>query len=95
VGPVWRGGKEREDGLLASCYRESLRLAAEKGARTVAFPAISTGAYGFPMERATRIAVAEVRAGLERHPGIEKVVFCCFSASDLAVYDRVAAEILR
>ena len=95
VGPVWKGGKEREDGLLAGCYRESLRLAAEKGARTVAFPAISTGAYGFPMERATRIAVAEVRAGLERHPGIEKVVFCCFSPGDLEVYDRVAAELLR
>ncbi len=94
VGPVWRGGKEREDGLLAGCYRESLRLAADKGARTVAFPAISTGAYGFPMERATRIAVAEVRAGLERHPGIERVVFCCFSAGDLDVYDRVAAELL-
>ncbi len=95
VGPVWKGGREREDGLLAGCYRGSLRLAAEKGARTVAFPAISTGAYGFPLERATRIAVAEVRAGLQRHPGVEKAVFCCFSPGDLAVYDRVAAELLR
>ncbi len=93
VGPVWEGGSRGEDELLASCYRESLARAAEKGARAVAFPAISTGAYRFPVERATHIAVAEVRAGLARHPGIEKVVFCCFSAEDLAVYDRVLAEL--
>ncbi len=95
VGPVWHGGGRGEDGLLASCYREALRIAAEQGARSVAFPAISTGAYGFPLERATRIAISEVAEGLRRHPPVEKVVFCCFSAGDLAVYDRVAAEVLR
>jgi O-acetyl-ADP-ribose deacetylase (regulator of RNase III) len=94
VGPVWHGGSQEEDATLASCYREALRLAAEKGARSVAFPAISTGAYGFPIERATRIAVREAREGLSRHPSIEKIVLCCFSAEDLAVYDRVAGELL-
>jgi O-acetyl-ADP-ribose deacetylase (regulator of RNase III) len=94
VGPVWHGGRRREDELLGSCYRESLARASEKAARTVAFPAISTGAYGFPIERAARIAVAEARAGLERHPEIAAILFCCFSEGDLAVYDEVAAELL-
>jgi O-acetyl-ADP-ribose deacetylase (regulator of RNase III) len=92
VGPVWHGGGSGEEETLASCYRESLRLASSLGARSVAFPAISTGAYGFPLERATRIALAEVRAGLDRHPTVERVVFCCFSAGDLEVYRRLAAD---
>jgi len=95
VGPVWRGGDAGEDELLRSCYRESMRIATEKEALSIAFPAISTGAYRFPLERATRIALIEVRAALELYPTIEKAVFCCFSASDLAVYGRVAAEVLR
>jgi O-acetyl-ADP-ribose deacetylase (regulator of RNase III) len=78
VGPVWRGGAGREDELLASCYRTSLELAVEMGTRTIAFPAISTGAYGFPLERATAIAVREVRSFLEKNPSLEKVVFVCF-----------------
>jgi O-acetyl-ADP-ribose deacetylase (regulator of RNase III) len=94
VGPVWTGGGAGEDDLLASCYRNAMRLAREHGSRSVAFPAISTGAYGFPLERATRIALAEVRAALERDPGVQRVVFCCFSAPDLAVYEKVAAELL-
>ncbi len=94
VGPVWRGGGAGEDQALASCYREAMRLAAERGARSVAFPAISTGAYGFPLERATRIAVTEVKAALERRPAVERAVFCCFAASDLEVYHRVAKELL-
>ena len=94
VGPVWHGGGAGEDEALASCYRRSLELAAARGARTVAYPAISTGVYGFPLERATRIALREARDGLERHPGIAKVVLCCFSAADLATYERVAAEVL-
>ncbi|MFL5262953.1 MAG: O-acetyl-ADP-ribose deacetylase [Anaeromyxobacteraceae bacterium] len=94
VGPVWRGGEHGEDALLASCYRESLRLAAECDLRSIAFPAISTGAYGFPLERATRIAIEEVRRGLALHPVVARAVFCCFSDGDLAVYDRVAAELL-
>ena len=94
VGPVWRGGDRGEDELLASCYRESLRLAAEHGLSTLAFPAISTGVYGFPIERATRIALREVRDGLARHPGISRVVFCCFSEGDAALYERLAGELL-
>lgn len=94
VGPVWSGGGSGEDELLASCYRNAMRIARERGLRSVAFPAISTGAYGFPLERATRIAMREVRSALEAGPGGERVVFCCFSAEDLAVYERVAAELL-
>jgi O-acetyl-ADP-ribose deacetylase (regulator of RNase III) len=74
VGPVWQGGHAGEDDLLASCYRESLKLAASVGATTVAFPAISTGAYGFPLERAARIAIAEIGMNLDRYPEIERVL---------------------
>jgi len=94
VGPVWQGGDAGEDGTLASCYRRALDLAAARGARSLAFPAISTGAFGFPLERATRIALREVREGVARHPGIAKVVLCCFSPGDLQIYDRLAAELL-
>ncbi len=94
VGPVWKGGAHREDELLAACYRNSLRLAVAHGIGTIAFPAISTGAYGFPLERATRIALREARAFLEAHAEITQVVFCCFSASDVAVYEAVAVEVL-
>ncbi len=80
VGPVWRGGGHREDGLLESCYRESLRLASEHGVRTIAFPAISTGVYGFPVPRAARIAVRAAAAGLVEHPSLVRVVLCCFGA---------------
>jgi O-acetyl-ADP-ribose deacetylase (regulator of RNase III) len=78
VGPVWHGGTQRENELLASCYRTSLQLAVEIGIHSIAFPAISTGAYGFPLERATAIAVSEVRSFLENNPSLEKVVFVCF-----------------
>jgi len=78
VGPVWRGGDGREDELLASCYRAALELAVEKGVRTIAFPAISTGVYGFPLERAAAIAVREVKSFLEKNLSLEKVVFVCF-----------------
>jgi O-acetyl-ADP-ribose deacetylase len=94
VGPVWHGGDRDEDALLARCYRESLRLAAEHGLRSIAFPAISTGAYRFPLERATRIALREVQRGLKLHPAIERVIFCCFSARDLQTYEALAREIL-
>jgi O-acetyl-ADP-ribose deacetylase (regulator of RNase III) len=73
VGPIWHGGQHGEDVLLASCYRSSLALAREAGARTVAFPAISTGAYGFPMERAARIAVREIGDYLATYPEIDRV----------------------
>ena len=92
VGPVWRGGGDGEDGQLASCYRWAIDLAFEAGARSIAFPAISTGIFGFPIERAIRIALAEAREGLARHPSLLRIVLCCFSARDLAVYERLAAD---
>ena len=94
VGPVWHGGGKGEDRTLASCYRESLRLAVEHRIRTLAFPAISTGVYHFPLERATRIAVTEARAALEMGSEVARLVFCCFSEKDLEVYDAVARELL-
>jgi len=92
VGPVWRGGDQGEAALLGACYRNSLRVAEQSGARSIAFPSISTGIYGYPIEAAARLAVATVRESLARHPGIDSVLFCCFSASDLAVYQQALAE---
>ena len=86
VGPVWRGGEHDEDALLASCYRNSLKLAADNGVRTIAFPAISTGVYGFPLERAAAIALGEVTAFLANDNLVEKVSFVCFSARAYKVY---------
>jgi len=88
VGPVWRGGGENEEALLASCYRTALKIAKEIGARSVAFPAISTGVYGFPLDRATKIAVATVRDFLAQDDGIDKVTFCVFGAEAEAAYRR-------
>ncbi len=88
VGPVWRGGGQGEDELLADCYRNSLGLAIAEGLRTIAFPAISTGVYRFPAERAARIAVTTVRDILAKRGGLD-VVFCCFSA-DSAKYHEAA-----
>jgi O-acetyl-ADP-ribose deacetylase len=89
VGPVWQGGDRGEAELLASCYRRSLEVAAENGIATLAFPAISTGAYGYPVEQAARIAVSTVRAAAEQHPGIREVVFCCHSPRDLQIYQAL------
>jgi O-acetyl-ADP-ribose deacetylase (regulator of RNase III) len=91
VGPVWHGGNQHEDELLASAYRSSLALAAEQQLRTIAFPAISTGVYAFPKERATRIAVAEVRRFLAAHPAM-RVTFVGFDAETCRTYERVLAE---
>jgi len=93
VGPVWRGGRYREDDSLASCYRNSLELAERHGARTVAFPAISTGIYGFPLERATTIAVRETLAFLRDHPAIEQVTFVCFSENAAQAYRAEMARV--
>jgi len=89
VGPVWHGGDRREDELLANCYRNSLELAAENAVRSIAFPSISTGVYRFPIERACRIAIREVKEFLRKKTPIDRVVFCCFSASDADIY-RIA-----
>ncbi len=88
VGPVWRGGGEGEPALLANCYRNSLALAAELGVQSVAFPAISTGVYGYPLEAATAIAVAETAAFLDDHETPRQVTFVCFSAEAAEVYAR-------
>jgi O-acetyl-ADP-ribose deacetylase (regulator of RNase III) len=92
VGPVWHGGKHGEDDLLASCYRNSLALAVRHGIKTIAFPCISTGAYRFPFERATRIAVSEVGEFLEREKSIEKIIFVCFLKGDYSGYQNVVAH---
>lgn len=94
VGPVWHGGKSNEDELLASCYRNSLSLAVENGLKTIAFPAISTGVYSFPMERATRIAVREISEFLQAHESVERVICCCFNNRDYDVYVKVARDII-
>jgi O-acetyl-ADP-ribose deacetylase (regulator of RNase III) len=93
VGPVWHGGGRREDESLALCYRNSLALAAQHGARTVAFPAISTGIYGFPLERATTIAVRETTAFLREHPEVEQVTFACFGDRAQQVYQTELARV--
>jgi O-acetyl-ADP-ribose deacetylase len=92
VGPVWGGGSHGEDGLLASCYRRSLEVAVENGVKAIAFPCISTGVYGFPQDRAAKIAVHEVRKFLSEHPAIEKVVFVCFLARDFDLYSELLKE---
>jgi O-acetyl-ADP-ribose deacetylase (regulator of RNase III) len=88
VGPVWRGGAHGEPELLASCYRQALGLAMARGLRSIAFPSISTGVYGYPIERAAPLAISTVRDVLESDDTIHEVVFCCFSATDLAVYTQ-------
>lgn len=91
VGPVWTGGRRGEADLLRSCYVRSLALAATHGLRSIAFPSISTGAYGFPFEQAATIAVGSVGDGLPPGTSLELVRFVCFSAADLAVYRRLLA----
>ena len=89
VGPVWRGGLHGEAALLAAVYANSLRLAAEQGAQSIAFPCISTGVYGYPAREAAKIAVQAVRETLPQCPQMGRVVFCCFSQQDAALYRRL------
>jgi O-acetyl-ADP-ribose deacetylase (regulator of RNase III) len=86
VGPVWQGGTHGEAELLASCYRRSLEIATSHGLTSIAFPSISTGVYGYPKEAAARIAVQTVRGCLEHDATLQEVIFCCYSAEDLARY---------
>lgn len=90
VGPVWRGGKHHEAERLADCYRESMALAATNGLRSLAFPSISTGIFGYPIEQAAPLAVQTVRA-FAPGSGLDSVVFCCFTEQDLTTYQRVLA----
>jgi len=89
VGPVWQGGAKNEDALLASCYAESIKLAAQAGAASLAFPAISTGVYRFPPERAAKIAIAATQGALADLPLPDRVVFCCFDHATAAIYRQL------
>ena len=91
VGPVWRDGRHGEDDLLASCYRSCFALVEQHGLRTIAFPSISTGAYGFPMDRAARIAVRETKAFLERNTLVERVRLVCFGKPALQIHLEACA----
>jgi O-acetyl-ADP-ribose deacetylase (regulator of RNase III) len=93
VGPVWHGGTRAEDDLLTSCYRNSLAVAEQHGCRSAAFPSISTGAYGFPIDRASRIALREIAAFLRKSRVVEKVTVVCFGERDLDVYRVAMAEL--
>jgi len=93
VGPVWHGGGQGEAELLASCYRNSIQLAAASNCKTIAFPAISTGVYGYPAEEAAGIAVATVAEALEDRPGIEQVTFCCFGAKSAELHRKALAAL--
>jgi O-acetyl-ADP-ribose deacetylase (regulator of RNase III) len=89
VGPVWDGEKNNEGTLLANCYKNSLKLAVENKIKTIAFPAISTGVYHFPLDKATKIAVTEVKKFLERNESIEKVIYVCFDEETYQVYQNI------
>jgi len=90
VGPIWRGGTHREAELLADSYRNSLKLTATKGLKTISFPSISTGAYGYPIEKASRIALRTVREFLEKEDSLDGVILVLFSKSDLKTYEEAA-----
>ena len=92
VGPVWHGGTHGEASQLASCYRRSVELAIQHGLRSMAFPAISTGVYGYPMTEATGIAIDTVRSAVD-HSCLHEIIFCCFSADDLQIYRQLLATL--
>ena len=88
VGPIWQGGNQNEERLLARCYQKSLMLAHDNGIKTIAFPAISTGVYGFPTDRAAEIAVKTIAAFLQENRSIEKVLLCCFGTAAVAAHEK-------
>jgi O-acetyl-ADP-ribose deacetylase len=94
VGPVWGGGGRNEETLLASCYRRSLELAAGHNAASIAFPSISTGAFGYPIELAAPVAIAEVRNFARAPSSLREVTFCCFSPEDFATYEGFLRKIV-
>jgi O-acetyl-ADP-ribose deacetylase (regulator of RNase III) len=89
VGPVWRGGDNHEEELLSSCYRNCLELAVRRNVKSIAFPAISTGVYGFPSERAAEIAINETKVFLSTHPELEKVIFVCHTKEAYDIYNSL------
>ncbi|MCS6896615.1 MAG: O-acetyl-ADP-ribose deacetylase [Nitrospira sp.] len=91
VGPIWQGGGQGEAALLASCYRRCLEIAAAHGLTSLAFPSISTGIYGYPLEEAAHVAVKTVRESIEVVSCLQDIIFCCFSSHDLAVYQQTLA----
>ena len=93
VGPVWRGGMHGEPERLTSCYRHCIELAATSNVESIAFPGISTGIYGYPVARAAAIAVATARETSMQFPAIRELVFCCFSAEDLAIYESTLDDV--
>ena len=93
VGPVWQGGGKGEAQLLANCYRNSLQLATDAKLDSIAFPSISTGIYGYPIEQACRIALGETIQFLQQPGSLKKVIFCCFSAEDCQCYETALAEL--
>ncbi len=92
VGPVWNGGNNNEDELLANCYINSLKVAVENNIKTIAFPSISTGVYSFPVERASKIAVREVKDFLEKNSSIKKIIFVCFDDKTFDVYKNILGD---
>jgi len=92
VGPVWAGGNNGESQLLASCYRQSLALAEKNGVTSIAFPSISTGIYGYPIERAATLAVHTVNTCLKQGASLKEIIFCCFSEEDCQVFKKVLKE---
>lgn len=91
-GPVWRGGQKGEPELLASCYRRSLELAVKNGCRSIAFPSISCGIYGYPLDQAAEIAIREVSIFLDKNPEMEKVIFVCFSDEVYSTYSNLLGK---
>lgn len=89
VGPVWHGGNRGESALLAACYRRAIELADAQSAKSLAFPGISTGVYAYPVDQAAAVAVSAVREALHAGAAVEEIVFCCFSAGDLAIYEKL------